>query len=215
MRALAVKRVDADGLSSPPAIALVRDVERFPSFRRVLARLPQLAPIGGGYGDFLAWRDQRGLPPTSDEDLRDEYENLCELTGREPEAPRPLAEVVPFPTLPLGPFASPCLPKLAEVSGTGRAISAVEAAKAFLAWLQDHALIGDWSSEDMSKFYARFCAENSHTPIAENVLRGELAKLHTLGARRVQVDHRVKGEGRKRPVVWKIELAPSAKRRAS
>jgi hypothetical protein len=25
----------------------------------------------------------------------------------------------------------------------------------------------------------------------------------------------VKGQGRKRPVVWKIELAPSAKRRAS
>jgi hypothetical protein len=225
MRALAVKRVDAGEPRVRPAIALGRDAENNP-YEIDLSYWPtglHLVPPQRLAHEERARQRGYEIPP-----LRTlaQLEAACaaeEIRLRKLEK-MAQAEVIPFPQLPLGtqhgvavtgPFASPCLPKLAEVSGTGRAISPVEAAKAFLAWLQDHALIGDWSSEDMSKFYTRFCAENSHTPIAENVLRGELAKLHTLGARRVQADHRIKGEGRKRPVVWKIELAPSAKRRAS
>lgn len=218
MRALAVaKDVDADAPRARAAIALVRDaVPGTSSFLRALERNPRLAPAGGSFDDFLTWMDDideaRHL---NDEGLRDAYEAVCESLGCEPEAVRHLAEVVPFPTLPLGPFAQPCSPsaKTPRPEKSRAPLPPDEAAIGFYDWLIDHALIGEWSHEEMSEFYQRHCADCSLTPTPENVLRAVLKRLP--GVNRVQDDHRVKGQGRKRPVVWKIELAPSVKRRVS
>jgi hypothetical protein len=147
---------------------------------------------------------------------RAEFEVMCARCEEQLRAAETVAatQEVPFAPLPLGPFALPGPSAKTPSRETSKApLAPDEAAIGFYDWLIDHALLGEWSHEEMSEFYQRHCADNSLTPTPENVLRAVLKRLP--GVNRVQDDHRVKGQGRKRPVVWKIELAPSAKRRVS
>jgi hypothetical protein len=243
MRALAVARnVDAGGSRTRPAIALVRDAEKIQASGSAVAGqdglflLPTSQAGPAGLNPFELdldyWTTGFNVSPPQriahEMRAREKgYEiplyrtraDLEAMCARCEEALR-AAEVVantqeaPFAPLPLGPFALPALPAKPPVKEPSKApLAPDEAAIGFYDWLIDHALIGEWSHEEMSEFYQRHCSDRSLTPTPENVLRAVLKRLP--GVNRVQDDHRVKGQGRKRPVVWKIELAPSVKRRMS
>lgn len=133
---------------------------------------------------------------------------LCEARETPPALPiivEAVAADIPWAPLPTGPFATPC--RLVTDRGP-RPLQPEIAAQKFLAWLRASALIGEWSHEEMSKFYAQHCSASGHSPTPENVLRAALDGLP--GASRVQDDRRVKGQ-RYRPVVWKITEGGAAK----
>lgn len=202
--------------SAPPPVSRFEDDlgngVSFIAFRRALARKPALAPAGESYADFLAWRAKVGSQPAGDDDLRSEYEDLCELLGRAPEA---LAvSDLPLPPAPVGLASSACLPTLATSNGKHVGTEAAtpgEAAREFRDWLMEHKHFGEFSSEMLSALYLEHCTLLRRQPTPENMMREALAHLGR-GVTRQQVNSQVNGK-RHRSMVWSVKPITTNKSR--
>jgi hypothetical protein len=198
-----------DRLSASPMA--VGGIDAFPVFRRALSRSPGLAPQDASEASFRTWWQATGAPDLPLEDLRCEYEMICELAGMQPRDDVFMAVVeTPWVDLPRGPFAPPKLVASNSAKVARKPLPADIAARGFLNWMLERGLIGSWSHDEMSKFYSRHTREDGLLPTPENFLRGELKKL-TGNVRKEQGDGRDGGDSRHRPVVWVIFGTTSTK----